>query len=105
MQDGQWGYAEPFEVSREGGEPEDSHRAEAEKREPSLSQQSREVLSYFSNRGREHVTLRQLTQASFARREGLTSQRSMMAALAPLLDAQKIVETEDGDYHLSDLLL
>ena len=37
MVDGQWGYAAPFEVSREGGAPEDSHRAEAEKREPSLA--------------------------------------------------------------------
>ena len=105
MLDGEWGYAAPFEVTREGGEHEDSHRAAEAKQEPSLSQQSREVLSYFSSRRREHVSLRQLTQASFARREGLTSQRSMMAALAPLLDAEKITETEDGDYLLSDTVL
>ncbi len=105
MLDGEWGYAAPFEVTREGGEPEDSHRAAEEKQEPSLSQQSREVLSYFSSRSREHVSLRQLTQASFARREGLTSQRSMMAALAPLLDAEQITETTDGDYLLNETRL
>lgn len=101
MLDGQWGYAESFEVTREAGEPEDSHRAEEKQREPSFSQQSREVLSYFDGRDQEHVSLRQLTQASFARREGLTSQRSMMVALAPLLDAEKITETADGDYQLN----
>jgi hypothetical protein len=104
MVDGEWGYAEPFEVTRQFNEPEDSHRAAAQ-REPSFSQQSREVLSYFSSRSKEQVSLRQLTQASFARREGLTSQRSMMAALAPLLDAEKITETEDGDYLLTEILL
>ena len=101
MIDGEWGYAAPFEVTRQIHKSEDRDRAAAEQREPSLSQQSREVLSYFSNRSREHVSLRQLTQASFARREGLTSQRSMMAALAPLLDAEKITETADGDYLLN----
>ena len=100
MLDGEWGYAAPFEVTRQPNEPEDSHRAAAQ-REPSLSQQSREVLSYFSSRSKEPVSLRQLTQASFARREGLTSQRSMMAALAPLLDAEKITETADGNYLLN----
>ncbi len=104
MLDGEWGYAAPFEVTRQPNEPEDSHRAEAQ-REPSLSQQSREVLSYFSSRSKEPVSLRQLTQASFARREGLTSQRSMMAALAPLLDAEKITETADGDLLLNETRL
>lgn len=101
MQQGQWGYAAPFEMTHQRSESEDRHRAEAH-REPSLSQQSREVLSYFSNRSREHVSLRQLTQASFARREGLMSQRAMMAALLPLLDAKKVIETEGGDYLLSE---
>ncbi len=105
MLDGEWGYAAPFEVTRQSDEPEDSARVAEAKREPSWSQQSREVLSYFSSRRREHVSLRQLTQTSFARREGLTSQRSMMAALAPLLDAEKITETENGDYLLSDTVL
>ena len=105
MLDGEWGYAAPFEVTRQSDEPEDSARVAEAKREPSLSQQSREVLSYFSSRRREHVSLRQLTQTSFARREELTSQRSMMAALAPLLDAEKITETENGDYLLSDTVL
>ena len=100
MLNGQWGYSEPFTVQR-SSQPTDSHRAEAAQREPTFSRQSREALSYFQGRDREHITLRQLTQASFARRENLTSQRSMMAALAPLLDAGKIAETADGAYLLS----
>jgi hypothetical protein len=119
MLDGQWGYAEPFEVARQHREPEDSdslgrlrHRAAEEAIPlegsaiiPSLSQQSQAVLSYFESRSRERMSLRQLTQANFARREGLTSQRSMMAALSPLLDAEKITETEAGDYQLSEPVL
>jgi hypothetical protein len=112
MLDGQWGYAEPFEVARQNHEPEDSDRAAEEAIPlegsaiiPSLSQQSQAVLSYFESRSREQMSLRQLTQANFARREGLTSQRSMMAALSPLLDAEKITETEAGDYQLSEPVL
>lgn len=104
MLDGQWGYAAPFEVTHEASEPEESDHA-AEPREPSFSPQSRAVLSYFSGRRHKPVSLRQLTQASFARREGLTSQRSMMAALAPLLDAGKLTETSEGDYQLGDAVL
>jgi hypothetical protein len=119
MLDGEWGYAKPFEVARQNREPEDSdslgrlcHRAAEEAIPlagsaiaPSLSQQSQAVLSYFECRSREPVSLRQLTQASFARREGLTSQRAMMAALLPLLDAETITETEAGDYQLSEPVL
>jgi hypothetical protein len=119
MLDGQWGYAEPFEVAHQHHEPEDSdslgrlcHRASEEAISlegsaiaPNLSQPSQAVLSYFECRSREPVSLRQLTQANFARREGLTSQRAMMAALSPLLDAEKIIETEAGDYQLSEPML
>ena len=100
MLDGNWGYSEPFSVQR-SSQPTDSHRAEAEQREPTFSRESREVLSYFQGHEHEYISLRQLTQASFARRENLTSQRAMMAVIAPLLDAGKIAETEDGDYLLS----
>ena len=84
-------------------EPEDSDRAESEQRSNPASASNRERCSATSAVvAEEHVSLRQLTQASFARRrEGLTSQRSMMAALAPLLDAEKITETADGDYLLN----
>jgi hypothetical protein len=112
MLDGQWGYAEPFEVARQHRELEDSDRAADDviplagsAIAPSLSQLSQAVLSYFECRSREPVSLRQLTQANFARREGLTSQRAMMAALSPLLDAEKIIETEAGDYQLSEPML
>ena len=104
MLDGEWGYAAPFELSRAAGSDESGdHRTDKGDRhidEPSFSQQSREILSYFEPREKEDISLRQLTQASFARREGLTSQRSMMAAIAPLLDADKITETDEGNYRL-----
>jgi hypothetical protein len=105
MLDGEWGYAEPFELSRAASEPEDSHRDAEDVKAPSFSQPSQAVLSYFESRSHEPVSLRQLTQANFARREGLTSQRAMMAALSPLLDAEIITETEAGDYQLSKPLL
>jgi hypothetical protein len=112
MLDGQWGYAEPFEVARQKQEPEDSdggafqgNCAAKEATALRLSQPSQAVLSYFESRSREPVSLRQLTQANFSRREGLTSQRAMMAALSPLLDAEKITETAAGDYQLSEPML
>jgi hypothetical protein len=112
MLDGQWGYAEPFEVTYQNREPEDSDRAadeviplEGTAIAPSFNQRSQAVLSYFECRNREPVSLRQLTQANFARREGLTSQRAMMTALSPLLDAEKIEETEAGDYQMSEPML
>jgi len=96
MLDGRWGYSEPFEVERLAGEPEDNHRAES----PALERKSREVLSYFRSRERKHISLRQLTQSTFARREKLTSQASMTAAMQPLIDAKLIGEIEDGSYLL-----
>jgi hypothetical protein len=102
MVDGEWGYAEPFKVIRKTEESEDSDNTAKNQQELSFSQSSWEVLHYFECRTREPMSLRELTQTSFARRRCLTSQQAMMAALMPLLDAEKITKTEDSEYKLSE---
>jgi hypothetical protein len=102
MVDGEWGYAEPFEVIRKTEESQDSDNAAKDQQELGFSQSSREVLHYFECRNREPISLRELTQTSFARRRRLTSQRAMTAALLPLLNAEKITKTENGEYELSE---
>ena len=92
MLGGKWGYSEPFEVNRVEAEPEDHHRAEVP-----LTSESREVLSYLKKQN-EAISLRKLTQASFARRVKLTTQNKMLAAIDPLIDAEMIEQTENGDY-------
>jgi len=103
MLNNQWGYAAPFEVEKTAIEPEDTHRASAGKA-PEINQKALEILSYFEGHKGEHISLRQLTQASFARREGLTSQRAMTEALSPLLWSEAITATQDGNYVFGDRL-
>ena len=100
MLNGEWGYAQPFEVERE---PEDTHRA-SDERKIVLDRKAREALSYFEGKKGQHISLRQLTQASFARREGLTTQSDMVAALQPLLSSGRIAATPEGAYILLDVL-
>ena len=97
MIDGRWGHAEPFSVDRHIGESEDMHSAESS----NFSRQTREVLSYFGGRGDDLITLRQLTQATFARREKLTSQAKMLEAIAPLIAAGKLTEPTEETYRLN----
>ena len=97
MLDGRWGHAEPFSVDRHIGEIEDMHSAEAS----NFSRQTREVLSYFDGRGDDLITLRRLTQTTFARREKLTSQAKMLEVIATLIAAGKLTEPTEKTYRLN----
>lgn len=91
MLDGEWGYSQPFQLT-----PTDTHRAS----EPKFSPDTQAVLEYFQQHSGKTRTLRQLTQASFARKISLTSQRKMLDAIAPLLAAELLEKDESGDFLL-----
>jgi hypothetical protein len=98
MVDGQWGYSEPFELSRYATEPAPPPTDTAPKT-TNLPIASQSALDFLKAKG-EPVGLRQLTQAKFARREGLTKQSAMSRALEPLIEGGLIEEGDDGDYAL-----
>ncbi|PZO49123.1 MAG: hypothetical protein DCF15_17230 [Phormidesmis priestleyi] len=93
MLDSEWGYSQPFQLT-----PTDAHRAN----EPEFGPESQAVLEYFQQHHPDNPrTLRQLTQAGFARKIGLTSQPAMRAAIAPLASAELIAEDDGGNFLLA----
>ena len=96
MQDGQWGYAEPFEVSR--AEPQDG-LLERQKRQ--LTTEQRELRDFLSANAEASFSLRELSSKGFAKRLNLRSIERLEAVAAALVAAGEVVLLADGLYRIA----
>jgi hypothetical protein len=106
MADGQWGYAEAFELRR-GVELRDRAAALFESnprelpQEPPLTTEQRELTAFLSANAEESFSLRELSGKGFAKRLNLRSIERLEAITAVLVAANVVVRDADGLYSIA----
>jgi hypothetical protein len=103
--DGQWGYAEPFEL-RQGIESTEPMAPPSEKSpiqalsDPPLTTEQRELKAFLSANADESFSLRELSGKGFAKRLNLRSIERLEAVAAALVAADVVVCDADGLYSI-----
>jgi hypothetical protein len=106
MLDGQWGYAEPFEMRRgiesraPIGSPSEKSPIQAPS-EPPLTTEQRELKAFLSANADESFSLRELSGKGFAKRLNLRSIERLEAVAAALVAAKVVVRDADGFYRIA----
>ena len=95
MVDGQWGYAEPFELNR--ATPSDRPTLPPE---PSLPREQQELKAFLTANPEESFSLRELSGKGFAKRLNLRSVERLEAVAAALVKSGMIVQAADGLYRI-----
>jgi hypothetical protein len=112
MLDGEWGYAEPFELRRavelsDGGAFQGNRAAsfESDPRqpapEPPLTTEQRELKAFLAANAEDSFSLRELSGKGFAKRLNLRSMERLEAVAAALVAAKVVVRDADGFYSIA----
>jgi hypothetical protein len=102
MVDGEWGYAQPFELSP--GDLSDrvaSHSKNLPSQVPLLTTEERELKAFLSANSEESFSLRELSGKGFAKRLNLRSVDKLEAVAAALVAAGVVVCDADGLYRIA----
>jgi hypothetical protein len=113
MVDGQWGYAEPFEL-RPGVELSDSlgrlrdlaaSPSKSDPRqsspEPSLTTEQQELKAFLAANAEDSFSLRELSGKGFSKRLNLRSMERLEEVAAALVAAKVVVRDADGFYSIA----
>jgi hypothetical protein len=99
MVDGEWGYAQPFELSP--GDLSDRDPSDLSQSEPPLTTEQRELKAFLSANASESFSLRELSSKGFAKRLNLRSIERLEAVAAALVTANIAVCDADGLYRIA----
>jgi hypothetical protein len=100
MVDGEWGYAEPFEL-RPGAELGDLVPSDLSQPEPPLTTEQRELKAFLSANASESFSLRELSGKGFAKRLNLRSIERLEAVATALVAANIVDRDADGLYSIA----
>jgi hypothetical protein len=100
MVDGEWGYAEPFEL-RPGAELGDLVPSDLSQPEPPLTTEQRELKAFLSANAGESFSLRELSGKGFAKRLNLRSIERLEAVATALVAANIVDRDADGLYSIA----